>query len=261
MVVHLLAGVMSGPRHRSGGAQGAGGAGGGEGGRGRTGPLNPIAAPAIVVTGRMVSVVSRHVRRGELMDEPAIEPAASEDRLEIAVEAMGRLNYALQQNDVPLVRRISLSNPGKSPLDDVLVRAWIPGPPPCLAEPCPQLTLRIARIEPGSTYNIEHVDLPLSPAMLAAQTERVATELIVEALVHDRVIGHAVRPIEVLAFNEWGGVSMLPELIAAFVMPNHPAIDPLLKIAGEILERSTGDRGGGVGPRRSPKGSTSPSRR
>jgi very-short-patch-repair endonuclease len=189
----------------------------------------------------MVSVVSRHVRRGELMDEPAIEPAASEDRLEIAVEAMGRLNYALQQNDVPLVRRISLSNPGKSPLDDVLVRAWIPGPPPCLAEPCPQLTLRIARIEPGSTYNIEHVDLPLSPAMLAAQTERVATELIVEALVHDRVIGHAVRPIEVLAFNEWGGVSMLPELIAAFVMPNHPAIDPLLKIAGEILERSTGD--------------------
>src|SRR3546814_1256650 len=44
-----------------------------------------------------------------------------------------------------------------------------------------------------------------------------------------------------LAPNEWGGARHMPELLAAFVMPNDPAVSRLLKEASEILRRSGKD--------------------
>ena len=31
-----------------------------------------------------------------------------------------------------------------------------------------------------------------------------------------------------LAYNEWNGTTSLPEILAAFVLPNHPALAPIL---------------------------------
>ena len=47
--------------------------------------------------------------------------------------------------------------------------------------------------------------------------------------------------IEVLAHDQWGGMRSLPEMLAAFILPNHPAIETLLAEAARILEQWTGD--------------------
>ena len=50
-----------------------------------------------------------------------------------------------------------------------------------------------------------------------------------------------VRSIEVLAYNEWPGLQDLPGLLAAFVLPNHPALTPVLHAVADRLQQSTGD--------------------
>src|SRR3546814_5989994 len=57
----------------------------------------------------------------------------------------------------------------------------------------------------------------------------------------DELIAEEQREIVGLAHNEWGGARHMPELLAAFVMPNDPAVSRLLKEASEILRRSGKD--------------------
>ena len=43
------------------------------------------------------------------------------------------------------------------------------------------------------------------------------------------------RKVELLPRNQWGGIAHMPDMIAAFVQPNEPAIDRLLKKAADVL--------------------------
>ncbi len=54
----------------------------------------------------------------------------------------------------------------------------------------------------------------------------------------DRELASQAKPIEVLAYDQWAGTRTLPELLAAFSMPNNPAIDVLIGKASKLL-RST----------------------
>lgn len=52
------------------------------------------------------------------------------------------------------------------------------------------------------------------------------------------ILAEKVRPVELLAYNEWGGAGFMPELLAAFSMPNDPAIDRVLREASLLLRRA-----------------------
>jgi very-short-patch-repair endonuclease len=141
-----------------------------------------------------------------------------------------RVNFAMQQNDVPIVKRLSVENLSTEELTDVIVGVYID----CGLAPVWQR--EIARISPGATYNLDHVDLALDASVLVHQTERAVAHLHAEVTCGTRIIEQVKLPIEVLAYNEWGGVGSLPEMLAAFVMPNHPAIDSILSAARRHLE-------------------------
>jgi hypothetical protein len=53
-------------------------------------------------------------------------------------------------------------------------------------------------------------------------------------------LASATAEVEVLAYNEWPGHSVLPALLAAFVSPNHPALAAVLRDVGARLQRQTG---------------------
>ena len=78
------------------------------------------------------------------------------------------VNYALQQNDVPVIKQLRLTNSGSTCLKDVLVRVEV--------EPDFASTWegRVTSLEPGASYAFGHVPLQLSPKFLAELTERVA---------------------------------------------------------------------------------------
>ena len=54
-------------------------------------------------------------------------------------------------------------------------------------------------------------------------------------------IGGGTTEISVLAFDEWQGAGIYPELLTSFVVPNHPALAQVISRAADFLGKWTGD--------------------
>lgn len=160
------------------------------------------------------------------MDDQAISIDLDIDR---------RINYAMQQNDVPVVASLRVTNDGETSLDGASVEITLGSD---LAEPW---TGALPNIAPGATVTLDTVDIVLDSDRLVRQTEREATTLEVSVSVGDAVLARRSEAVEVLAYNEWGGLASLPEIAAAFVLPNHPGVDLVLARAGELLAERTGN--------------------
>jgi very-short-patch-repair endonuclease len=173
------------------------------------------------------------------MDEAHADgPGAAEvdeARVEIRLDHDPHVNYALQQNAVPVVKELRLTNAGEDDLEDLEVEIRVE---PELADP---LELAVARIEAGATHVLGDVDLRFSPTRLVNQEEREQGEIVVEVRHGGATIGRDVWSLEVLAYGEWPGAGSLPEILAAFVLPNHPEADRFLAAVRDRLEASTGD--------------------
>lgn len=163
----------------------------------------------------------------------ASESAAADDApdalpLRIELEYAERVNLAMQQNGVALVERISLTNTSDHAIDSISVTVSLEN-----AE-CEPWTGRIERIDPRSTHNLEPTDLALSATRMAGRTEAIRTTLLIEAAAAIASTSKRV-PIELLAFDDWPGVGFYPELLAAFITPNHPLIAEMLGAARQSM--------------------------
>lgn len=167
--------------------------------------------------------------------EPSVTEVLPEAKLALECEHDARLQWALQQNDVPLVKRVRVTNEGEESLEDLRVEVRVGDE---LAEPW---TARLAALSPGGSWNLEEVRLNLRPDRLRSQLERERVHLKVEVLQGARILATKDWPLEVLAFNEWAGIQSLPELTAAFVLPNHPDVEQVLRKARALLQERTGD--------------------
>jgi hypothetical protein len=161
-------------------------------------------------------------------------PANAVDPVLLHVETMRCISLALLQNDVPAVQAIRIVNGCAAPLVDV--RVTVRTEP----ELSTDWTTRIARIESGASYDLREIDLRISAPALAKATERVGCDLVVEAAWQDGTATNRTS-IALLAHDEWPGLSVLPEIAAAFVTPNHPAIATILRAASDQLDDWGGD--------------------
>lgn len=146
------------------------------------------------------------------------------------------INFAMQQNDVPVVRQIRVTNLGTLPLEGVQVRLT--------SEPelFPAWQTTVTTIAPGGTYTLGPIDLRLSANLLMGLTERVSGCIHAEVVRGAESLCRHAEPIEMLAFDEWNGLARsLPELLAAYVLPNHPLVEEILSDAAKWLGSNTGD--------------------
>ncbi len=171
---------------------------------------------------------------GPEQDQPAVQPASS-PALRVELELDPCLNLAMQQNGVALLKGLRIENFGESEVRDLAVRVR--------AEPafCEPLELRLASLAAGAQHTWESPRLEPSPAFLAELRERLEGTLHVELVAGERALESTRRGVAVLAYDQWGGLRSLPELLCALVLPNHPAIVVWLKQAGALLEQWTGD--------------------
>ena len=155
------------------------------------------------------------------------ESAVMSARIDVDLDS--RVNFAMQQNDVPVIKALRIENTGPVVLTDVRL---VITADPSFAEP---FEAAIDSILPGRIHPLSSVRLPLSPRYLASLTERVRGQLQFDLYVGEYHLVRQTVPVTVLAFNEWGGGCSLPEIIAAFVMPNHPVVGRILRRAADIL--------------------------
>ena len=155
--------------------------------------------------------------------------------LEIKLNFSPVVNFAMQQNHVPVIRDITVTNNGNVALKDLDVTLKFD------PEFAGEYKYSINPIRPESSDRNSVIPISMSTDFLANLTERVTGSIKVSVSSKEGVIAENRFEISVLAFNEWAGSGIIPEMLAAFSTPNHPEVNLIIKRASEILGRWTGN--------------------
>ncbi len=159
----------------------------------------------------------------------AAESTDSPAGVSIEIESDATLGYASIQNSVPVVRSLRITNHTDIALENLQVLVT------CSPMFARGTKLRFERLAPSESRRISPIDLPPDHAFLADLSESTRAAIKVSVLSGTEDLAHKSQPLEVLAYDQWAGTRALPELLAAFCMPNAPAVDSLISAASKLL--------------------------
>jgi DNA polymerase III delta prime subunit len=145
------------------------------------------------------------------------------------------VNYAIQQNRVPVVRSLVIQNNQNEELSNIEIEIF--------SEPefANSWKYQIDFIPKNQSLRVDVRKFKIFGKFLSELTEKINGELIVAVYQEGEVLLKESFPIELLAYDQWGGIVNLPEMLAAFVTPNHPEISKILNSASSILNNWTGN--------------------
>jgi len=145
-------------------------------------------------------------------------------------------NYARMQNGILAVRSVAIKNTEKEDIRNV------------------HLTIRfdpdvsdgyestISQIGPRRKVILDDIDIQFSPSFLANLTERIQGTMTVNCEAEGTAPVKEVYPFILQPYDFWEGIDSGVELVASFVLPNHPAIRPFMQRAAEKLVQWKGNR-------------------
>ena len=145
------------------------------------------------------------------------------------------INYAMQQNYIPVIRNLVVTNTGETELSDLELTVSFT---PAFAQ---DFNVRIDKLLPGVPTEISPVKIILSPELLFSLTEAMAGYVSVTLTAGGKQVFFEAREVELLTYDQSVGLLSFPELISAFVTPNHPAVTGVLRSAAEYLAKWDGD--------------------
>lgn len=159
---------------------------------------------------------------------------AVDARLSIQIETDATTGYAGVQNNIPIVRSIVVKNVSEETLQGVEVKVT------CSPAFAVGVRFLFERLAPGESRPLGPVDLQPDHTYLIKLDEAEKAYINVEATCDGASVGKVSSAIDVLAYDQWAGTRSLPELLAAFAMPNSVAVDRLLSKASSLLRGSAG---------------------
>ncbi|WP_236549800.1 DUF3320 domain-containing protein [Profundibacterium mesophilum] len=153
----------------------------------------------------------------------------------VEAEIVQRVNFASAQNDVPVIRSLSVTNLGASPLERLELVLT--------AEPAILRSRRwvIDSLGAGETLRLVDLSTPLDIGLLAGLDEAEHGTLRLSLSDRTETLAERSLPVELLARDQWGGLAEMDRLLAAYVSPNDAAVAAILKEASRLLEASGRD--------------------
>ena len=145
-----------------------------------------------------------------------------------------QINFAMQQNYVPVFRNLTLTNNENEEITNVKLRIRFE---PEFAKPFESLPTDLASSRPAE---ITPVNIVIDPEYLFSLTEKMVGSVTLEAVKDGEVIASQVNTIELLAYDQWTGVLFMPEMIGAFITPNHPKVKETVAAAGKYMQKWSG---------------------
>ncbi|MGD0110071.1 MAG: disulfide oxidoreductase, partial [Rhodopila sp.] len=146
------------------------------------------------------------------------------------------MNVALWQNHVPVLTALSITVDDPRAAGDIIVEL--------ACEPSvirPRLWV-LQSVKENETRVLSDLDVALDGKILDALTEStraVVTFTVRRCGLADDALGEKLGErnldLRMLARNEWGGSGGIPDILAAFVEPNDPAIGKLLRLTSDQL--------------------------
>ncbi|OYP38037.1 DUF3320 domain-containing protein [Rhodopirellula sp. MGV] len=149
----------------------------------------------------------------------------------IRPELANCLNYASWQNSVPLLKSLRVQNPTDQTLQDLSLTVTSS---PAFIRPKRWVIDRLGAI---SEIKLRDREIQLDADYLNGLNEAERGTLTFKLASGDSIVSEIEMPVRVLARDEWGGMLAGGGLLAAFVMPNDPAVSKVLKSASEVLEQ------------------------
>lgn len=159
----------------------------------------------------------------------------NKEQIRIDISSVPALNYALQQNNIPAIQNITISNNSNTGLENLEIRIFAD------TDVILPFSTTIDYIPENKDYEIKNISMTLNAEVLAEITEKIKSRLIVELFKDEERITEESTEITVLAFDEWHGYAYYPELLTSFVTPNHPDLVKIIARATEFLKEWTGN--------------------
>jgi hypothetical protein len=144
------------------------------------------------------------------------------------------VNYATQQNHVPVVRKLIVTNPSEQPWNE---RKLVLSANPDFFKP---VTLALPPLSAGESYEAKAIQIGTSTQFLTDLTEKVSGEFECSLYEGENLINSYRQAVDVLPYDFWGGLTHLPEMVVALSTPNHSQIPTIVRRASEILQKWTG---------------------
>lgn len=157
------------------------------------------------------------------------------EQVRMDISCLPVINFALQQNGLPSIRSILITNNTSQEYCEVKLR--ISATP----DFCCTYHKTIVVLPAKAQVELKDIEVIIDAQFLAGLTEKISGSFTVELSCEDTVLCSESVAVTVLAFNEWHGYRIFPELLAAFVTPNHPIINTIVSRAAIFLEEWTGD--------------------
>jgi hypothetical protein len=139
------------------------------------------------------------------------------------------VSIAFHQNEIPIVHELAIQN--KSGRDLVDVSAHLVSEPFFLVPS----VWRIERIADSATHHNRRPDPRLDTGLLLKLGEGVRADVTISVEEGGEELARRQATIRLLPPSHWGGTGAAPELLAAFIRPNDPAVDVILhEAAGKL---------------------------
>lgn len=156
----------------------------------------------------------------------------NDTKLDILIDAGTTTGYAAIQNNIPIVRALTIKNLSDEPIESIELRVHCE---PAFADPQRYI---FDLLKPGESRHISPVDLKPDHKHLINLDEAEKASVTVWASSGSHPIAKITQTVEVLAYDQWAGTRSLPELLAAFCMPNSLTVDRLLGKASALLTKT-----------------------
>ncbi|KGM01943.1 DUF4011 domain-containing protein [Cellulomonas cellasea] len=178
---------------------------------------------------------------------PSTPPATSTSRpadtvrraaTTVEVDAAPVLSYPMAHNRLPVVSRIAVHHTGPA-VRGAVVQVEVRDVEGRVGTPWEQLV----DLETDAQTVLTDVDLRLDPAAVLQIEEQRPAQVVVQVLGEGDLLAERTVHVDLLAPRQWLAVPpvLAMELLAAFVMPNHPAVGALVDEACVLLAERTGD--------------------
>ncbi|HTC14015.1 MAG TPA: DUF4011 domain-containing protein, partial [Chthoniobacterales bacterium] len=154
----------------------------------------------------------------------------SGDRIRFKLSLADQIGAAFHQNAVPVLNELIVENRLGRDLRDLKLE--IRSEPP-FAVPA---NWRIDELADGKSIPVVNPDVQLDAGYLNRLTEAVRGSLQLALREGETEIASESFEIRLLPPSQWSGTDGAPELLAAFVRPNDPAVDQMLRGAATKLE-------------------------
>ncbi len=155
-------------------------------------------------------------------------------KINVSGQINSYVNFAMQQNYVPVIRSVTVHNESEETLENLELKISFE---PAFAK---EYNYRIPAVAAGGSVEISPVKIIMSAEYLFSLTEKIVGNICIEVYSEDERLFEYNSDIEILAYDQWCGLGVMPEIIAAFVTPNHPRVAEIVTKAGEYLAKWTG---------------------